>query len=278
MAATARPGRVGSSGARDARGGGSANPIAAGPTASMTASTTSSTDWAERKLAAIDRSRKVCVRRLVAEQVVAAWIERRRPRLEMLARLVEPRWIGALEAVNGLLEVADHEQGSHALVGLARPAEKFIDQPVDDLPLRGVGILRLVDKYMVDLTVELVADPLAHAGLLEEAARPVDEVVEIGHARGPFGARVGQREGLPRAQARRDVGGEFRAALNAQELADELREPAGVILVLGLGLGLARVDFGRAFIGLDDLAKVVQPRGSLDRRQLRATRRLPPHC
>ena len=75
------------------------------------------------------------------------------------------------------------------LLGLARAAEIFLDQPLDDLPLRGVGVLRLVDQHMVDLAIELVADPVAHARRCEQPPSPVDQVVEIGHARGALGRR-----------------------------------------------------------------------------------------
>src|SRR5690348_5114522 len=88
-----------------------------------------------------------------------------RSALEMLPRRPESLRVGALEAVDRLLEVADHEERPAPLLGLARAAEIFLDQLLDDFPLRRISVLRLVDQDMVDLPTELVADPVADAGL-----------------------------------------------------------------------------------------------------------------
>ena len=124
---------------------------------------------------------------------------------EFLPRLLEPLRIGALEAVDRLLEVADHEQSPVPLLAFARPAEIFRDQRTDNVPLRGVGVLCLVDQYVVDLAIKLVADPVANSGLLEQVPGPVDEIVEVGDARCALGAGVGYRERLAGAQSGRDV-------------------------------------------------------------------------
>src|SRR5580765_3612345 len=44
---------------------------------------------------------------------------------ELSARLLEALRIGALEAIDGLLQVADREQGAVLLLALARAAEKL---------------------------------------------------------------------------------------------------------------------------------------------------------
>src|SRR4051794_36753520 len=121
--------------------------------------------------------------------------------LEVLARLLETSRIGALEAIDRLLEVADHEQGPVALLAFARAAEEFLDQPRDDLPLRGVGVLRLVDQDMIDLAIELVTDPVPHPRLREQAPSPFDEVVEIGHSGSALGLGIGRGKRLPGAEA-----------------------------------------------------------------------------
>ena len=157
--------------------------------------------------------------------------------------LVESRRVGPLEAVNGLLEIADHEERARAPLGLARAAEIFIDQPLDDLPLRGVGVLRFVDQHVVDLAVELVAHPLAHAGFAQQATSPFDKVVEVGDSGRALGLRVGRRECLPGAQPRGDVRGKPGAALHAQQLGDAFRQPLRVALIVGISLDLAGLRF-----------------------------------
>src|SRR4051794_3892074 len=62
--------------------------------------------------------------RLVAEQVVAA-ADCGGPFLEGFASLAELARIGALEAVDRLLEVADHEQRPVAAFAFARTAEEL---------------------------------------------------------------------------------------------------------------------------------------------------------
>ena len=99
---------------------------------------------------------------------------------------------------------------------------------LDDLPLGGVGILGLIDQHMVDLAVELVADPVAHAGLLQQAPRPFDQVVEIGNAGGSLRLRVGFGERLACTQPRRNVSSKPRAVLDAQQTFDQIRKTARV--------------------------------------------------
>ena len=92
--------------------------------------------------------------------------------------------------------------------------EKFAGQRVDDRPLVGVGVLRLVDQDMVGALVELVADPFAHPRLLEQPAGPGDQIVEIGDARGALGPDIGAGEGLAGAKARRLHLGQLAAAIS----------------------------------------------------------------
>ena len=75
---------------------------------------------------------------------------------------VELREVGALEAVDRLLLVADDEQGAH-LAARAGVVEELRGQRVDDLPLLGAGVLRLVDEDVVDAAVELEHAPTRRA-------------------------------------------------------------------------------------------------------------------
>ena len=215
-------------------GGGSASPSRRSPTSPITASTTSSTGCAERKLAAIDRSRNSRARdsSSVAQLLGAL-------RGAQLAHLVELVRVGALEAVDRLLEVADHEQGADAA---ARPsldaAEIFFDQLLDDLPLRGIGVLRLVDQHMVDCAVELVADPVAHSGLASSS-----RVQSIRSLKSATPARAWRGRRRPRRPARRAGRRPCRQASRApfwicSSSPIRFGEPPGMRLVMRLGLGL----------------------------------------
>ena len=180
------------------RGGTSGRPMASNPTSPITASTTSRIACAERKLALIDRSRNSGARRPRPPA------PRARSRTSD-AHLVELARIGALEAVDGLLEVADHEQGAVRPSASRRAAEIFLGQRADDVPLRGVGVLRFVDEDVVGALVELVAHPFAHSGLGQQPARPADQIVEIGDAGAALGLRISVGEGPPRAKPRGHV-------------------------------------------------------------------------
>ena len=83
---------------------------------------------------------------------------------EMAAHAVELVGVGALKTVDGLLEIADHEQCPVPPLGLAGAGEELGGQRLDDLPLAGVGVLRLVDQEVIDVAVQLVAHPVPHAG------------------------------------------------------------------------------------------------------------------
>ena len=66
-----------------------------------------------------------------------------------------------------LLEIADREQGPMPLGVHAHTGKKLAGQRPDDIPLREIGILRLVDQDMVGALVELVADPGRHITFLQ---------------------------------------------------------------------------------------------------------------
>src|SRR5690606_1963141 len=100
-------------------------------------------------------------------------------RLHPLERLFEILRAGALEAEDRLLVVADDEDRADAAAMRALAAEEIVDQREDDVPLRAVGVLRLVDQYVIEAPVELVADPIGNALAGQQAGREADLVVEI---------------------------------------------------------------------------------------------------
>src|SRR5690606_31874640 len=86
---------------------------------------------------------------------------------------------GALEAEDRLLVVADDEDRSQLTVALPFAGEEIVGQRADDRPLRGVGVLRFVDQDVVELPVELVADPRAKSRLRQQPSGPADQIIEI---------------------------------------------------------------------------------------------------
>ena len=73
------------------------------------------------------------------------------------------RGIGALEAEDRLLLVADREDACAAAALAPSPAKNSSVERRDDLPLLGAGVLRLVDQDVVEAAVELVEHPGRHA-------------------------------------------------------------------------------------------------------------------
>ena len=129
-------------------------------------------------------------------------------RLVMLARHARERQlgcaerlrIGALEAEDRLLEIADGEDRAQHASPRALAGEELARERGDDPPLRDIGILRLVDEDVVGALVELVAHPFAHARRLEQAHRQPDQIVEIDRPRRALRRDIAARIGLPCAQ------------------------------------------------------------------------------
>ena len=82
---------------------------------------------------------------------------------EMPAHFGKDAGVGALKAVDRLLRITD---GEHLARTVARPspAEEFLRQRGNDLPLLGVGVLGLVDQNVVDAAVELEEHPWRDPG------------------------------------------------------------------------------------------------------------------
>src|SRR6185437_9097477 len=125
------------------------------------------------------------------------------------------------------------------------------------------------DEDMVDLTVELVAHPVADPGLRKQVARPVDEIVEVRNARGALGSRVCFGESLPGAEARRHVRREPGCALDLEQLRHSFREPLDMAVVSRIGLKLARLRLAELALAREhDRRKVGERPGPGGRRHL----------
>ena len=87
----------------------------------------------------------------------------------MPAHAQERGGIGALEAEDRLLDVADGEDGAHVLAR-ALAGEELLGERRHHPPLLGIGVLRLVDQDVVDAAVELVQHPGRDPRPLEQIA------------------------------------------------------------------------------------------------------------
>ena len=159
------------------------------------------------------------MQQLVAGAEVAGQVLQFAGQRTPLDRVVD-RHVGAAEAVDRLLGVADHEQAA----GLGRerapvaPGARRGAQPGDELGLDGVGVLELVHQDPTGAAVKVVAHVVVVA---QQVARPQEQVVEVGHAVGAAVARVGLGEILGEGkQADQGVGAQGRS---------ELLEPRAVL-------------------------------------------------
>ena len=110
-----------------------------------------------------------------------------------LGLVKQPARICALEAVDRLLLVADHEQGAVGgpLLPKSGPGPELAGQPPDDVPLLGRGVLGLVDQDMVDAAVQLVEHPGGVRPLVDQLARAADQIGEVQRAAAGLGLMVG---------------------------------------------------------------------------------------
>ena len=103
--------------------------------------------------------------------------------LEFLLFAREQRGSGALERKNRLFFVTDREKCPRA-PALALAGEKIARNAVENVPLRGAGVLRLIDQNVIDAGVELLQHP-ARRRARQKLAGAGDEIVEIQQL--PFG-------------------------------------------------------------------------------------------
>ena len=134
----------------------------------------------------------------------------------------EANGIGALEAVDGLLLVAHREQGAKR-VACPFAREELLGQALDDRPLLGVGVLRLVHEDVVDAAVDLEQHPGRGAGAGQEHIRLEDQVVIVEHRLALLGAVI---LGLDRVGEQKHR----RARLGASKLRALGREPVEAAL------------------------------------------------
>ena len=100
------------------------------------------------------------------------------PLAESAADLAETGRVRPLETVNRLLLVTDGEERAQ-LVAPAGACEELRRQVFDNGPLRGIGVLRLVDQDMVDAAVDLVEHPGSGIGAGQEVLGLDDQVVIV---------------------------------------------------------------------------------------------------
>ncbi len=159
------------------------------------------------------------------QQVAAAQLrpEPGEHRVEMPAHPPEGGGVRALEAVDRLLLVADHEDRAHQVAGRCAHEELRGDR-LDHPPLRRAGVLGLVDQDVVEPAVEPPEHPGGGLGPLEKPPRPVDQIIEVEPAERRLAGLVlrepGAGEAVERDRAvergeaetlrprRRDTGGE----------------------------------------------------------------------
>src|SRR5207302_8217223 len=80
-------------------------------------------------------------------------------RAEALPALRELTRCRALKREDRLLLVADREDRAGDAIARAFAGGEFGDDVVDDIPLPGARVLRLVDQHMINAAVELVMHP-----------------------------------------------------------------------------------------------------------------------
>ena len=142
---------------------------------------------------------------------------------EPFAHLLELARIGALEAEDRLLGVADGEHGAAAL-DRAFAHEEFLGQAADHLPLVGVGVLRFVDQHMVDAAIELVEHPGRARRALQQAPRGHDQIVIVERRAPPLGVGIAAGDVETEPQQRQGVLDQRRAA----DAIEHLGQPLGL--------------------------------------------------
>ena len=83
-------------------------------------------------------------------------------------RRIEQFRLGAAEAVDALLGVADDERAAPAARITGR---HLLQQWQQQAPLRGIGVLEFIEQQVVDLLIELVTHPVGAAVTLQQPVR-----------------------------------------------------------------------------------------------------------
>ena len=197
---------------------------------------------------AVDRAEHVLpgAERAVEAQMPPAELRRVELAGEKTAHGIEGERRGALEREDRLLLVADRKH--RALDVAARAARHELGgDGLDDLPLLGAGVLRLVDQHVVDAEVELVEDP-GRRRPREQRQSLVDQILVVEQGAAFFFLAVAldhvRRDGDERAGALAGLQGTFAG----DEGAD-----AGLLLRQQLGPGGMR---GGELLGEDALSRL----------------------
>ena len=186
---------------------------------------------------------------------------------EMLAQAQEGLGIGALEAVDRLLGIADGEDGA-ALGAGALAGEELVGQRLHHLPLLGVGVLRLVDQDVVEPAIELEQHPGRHPRTLQQVAGAEHEIVVIEQRARRLVPLIGgeQRAAEPH---QRDRGGMERGGAPRR---DHRHEAIGLLRQRRSGLGLAlselpchQMGAAGAFLGEEGAEILVEEQHALGR-------------
>ena len=193
------------------------------------------------------------------------------PLAETFADPAEHHGIGALEAEDRLLDVADGEHGARragqTVFGRraldAGAGEKLPRDRLDQAPLLRAGILRLVDQDMVDAAVHLVEHPFRRRLAGQQVLCHQDQIVEIENG-APALLRL-----VPLVDRRAEPG-QCRAALrNAQRLlaVEKVGEPPRFPVQDFAKVGqfpdrrLCRQSGSRASVGFQEYSGVIVEQG-----------------
>ena len=117
-----------------------------------------------------------------------------------------------------------------------------------------IGVLRLIDQDMLGHLVELVADPFADAGPLQQLDGGADQVVEIDRPDRALGQGIGARIVTPHGQRIGEQIGMTRPRGQAEEVAARLSQFARHVLIIGIGVGQLLGCLARLALGGEDRA------------------------
>ena len=112
--------------------------------------------------------------RRIAARVIVVQFLRCKIFLQVIARHAEQARVGAAEAVDGLLGIADDEYRR-----LRFHRHRRIEPGAHDLPLQRIGILELVEQHVAVAAIELVLHRLGMFAALQQAAQLPLQVGEI---------------------------------------------------------------------------------------------------
>ena len=160
--------------------------------------------------------------------------------LKVILLFIESGDIRALEGIDRLFFIADDEQSTGFIAG-SKPGGKFGGQEFDDAPLIGAGVLRFVDKDMVDAAVKTEQHPCGDGGVGQQGLGAGDQIVEIEEASGRFGGLIKRQEGGGKAVQDGGLLGGLQGdaagagGFNAEHQGVELRQVVADQFLRGLG-------------------------------------------